>query len=239
MDAEKVKSYLEGLSNLNASMRAFETCESVNQGAAAVDALDGGGLAGLAAELATPDTPQRFGPLLYSLRSIYNQLSETRAMVDVPRLLDWADATIAGIERTLNEPAPAEGAAVANVTPSIPEGAREFVIFESLARPGYRVACYHMGISDELFGLDGRPRVPPDPTKWQVVAYTMLPAGRDLIPAAAMELPGDDGEPVDWNAAPPAPSNVTELPVAVEESAAVESAPAGESQPADDPINQG
>lgn len=246
MAAEKIHAHLEGLKNLNNSIRAMESHDSVNRVAAAVDTLDGGGLAGLAAELATPDAPQRFGPLLYSLRSIYAQLAETRAMVDVGRLAEWADATIAGIERTLNQPEQLEAAAT---VPTIPEGAREFVIFESLARPGYRVACYHTGDRDELFGLDGRPRVPPDPTKWQVVAYTKLPAGRDLIPPAAMELPGDDGEQVDWNTAPlaMAPAPVSEEgqgeataikieghPPAIELVPAAESAPVGESQPAGD-----
>jgi hypothetical protein len=203
MDTEKINSYLGSLGDLNNSMRAFDSCQNVNLAAAAVDTLDQGGLAGLAAELATPDTPQRFGPLLYSLRQIYGQLAETRAMVDVPRLLDWADAVLVRIGREVNQPEqPAAEASTATAgAPAIPEGAKEFVIFESIARPGYRVACYRMGIGNELFGLDGKPRVAPDPTKWEVVAFTKLPEGLDLIAPAALALPGDEGLP-DWNAAP-------------------------------------
>jgi hypothetical protein len=203
MDTEKINSHLTSLGDLNSSMRAYDSHSSVNSAAAAVDVLDGGGLTGLAAELATPDT-QRFGPLLYSLRQIYGQLAETRAMIDVPRLLDWADTVLTRIRRELAEPAPVEVAAAAGSEGAIPEGAKEFVIFESLAG-GYRVACYSMGDDGQLFGLDGKPRVAPDPTKWVAVAYFKLPQAVDLIVSSALTLPGDEGLP-DWSAAPPAPA---------------------------------
>lgn len=195
MNTDKIQSILLELTRRHDAIRGLDGQAAISEGAAACETE----LDGLASELGAPDTPQRFGPLLYSLRSIYDQIAQTRAMVDVPRLVEWADAVLARISRELSAPEkPVEAAA----PPALPEGAREFVIFESLARPGYRVACYHMGIGDELFGLDGKPRVPPDPTKWHVVAYTLLPAGRDLISDAMMLLPGDEGLP-DWNATPP------------------------------------
>jgi hypothetical protein len=191
MDSEKVTAFLAELTAENAKIRGLESLAAVNEAAGVCESH----VDGLAAE--TGETTQRYGPLVYSLRSIYSQLAQTRAMVDIPRLADWADSVIARISRELTQP---EQIAAPAGVPSIPDGATEFVIFESLARPGFRVACYHMGVANELFGLDGKPRVPPDPTKWQVVAYTALPAGLDLIAPSAMALPGDEGLP-DWNAA--------------------------------------
>jgi hypothetical protein len=197
MDAEKVHSYLQSLARINEQIRGADNHATVTE----LAGLCGDHIDGLAAELDLPETPQRFEPLLYSLRSIYSQLATTRAMVDVPTLADWSDAVLARIIREVAEPA----AAAESAPPSIPEGAKELVIFESFARPGFRVACFHMGIGNELFGLDQKPRVPPDPTKWHVVAYYELPAGRDLIPATVLALPGDEGLP-DWKTAELAPA---------------------------------
>lgn len=209
MDTERVQTLLDVLATQGEAVRRASSHSEVNEatGACWVPLDD------LSEELSPGDTPQRFGPLVYSLRSVYGQMEQTRAMVDMPRLVDWADAVIARIRREVSQaearpqpPATTKDdlypTTIAAASP-IPDGAREFVIFESLARPGFRVACYHTGTADELFGLDGKPRVPPDPTKWEVVAYTKLPEGLDLIPPAAMALPGDEGLP-DWNAKPPA-----------------------------------
>lgn len=218
MDGDKVKFLLADLGSYLVTIRTLESHAAISETAGACERS--------ADELSLElGSLPRLGPLLYSLRSIFSQMAETRAMVDIPRLVEWAETVLARITRELSQPEqPAEASPA---VPSIPEGAREFVIFESLARPGYRVACYHMGIGNELFGLDEKPRVPPDPTKWKVAAYFDLPAGLDLIPPAALSLPGDDGQP-DWSAAPPAPAAASES----EATAAVESAPVGESQPA-------
>lgn len=217
MDTEKIQALLAELSGRNANVAGTLAGVEGYPTLSEVAAMCNEHVDGLTALLDTPETPERFGPLLYSLRSIYSQMAQTRAMVDVPRLADWADTVIARIKREVAEPS-----TVASDIPTpagIPEGAKEFVIFESLVRPGYRVACYHMGAGNELFGLDQKPRVVPDHTKWRCVAYYELPAAMDLIPPAALALPGDEGLP-DWKNA--------ELPAApVGESAQVDDSAAG------------